>query len=76
MGILSFVCPSTGREVSTGIDIDAGSFTSLPTRLTQITCPYCNDHHTLSTIRSWLGTERSSVRTAEVTPPLPRTLAG
>ena len=48
MGILSFVCPSTGREVSTGIDIDAGSFTSLPTRLTQITCPYCNDH----TIRS------------------------
>ena len=55
MGILSFVCPSTGLEVATGIDIDADSFTCLPSGLTQITCPHCSEDHTLSTIRSWLG---------------------
>ena len=60
MGILSFVCPSTGLEVATGIDIDADSFACLPSGLTQITCPHCSEDHTLSTIRSWIGKDSES----------------
>ena len=29
MGTLGFVCPTTGREVDTGIEVDRLSFTSL-----------------------------------------------
>jgi len=29
MGTLGFVCPTTGREVDTGVEVDSLSFTSL-----------------------------------------------
>ena len=45
MGILKVRCPETGREVSTGIEIDPQSFASLPDKLTLSTCPFCGLDH-------------------------------
>ena len=45
MGILKVRCPETGREVSTGIEIDPQSFASLPDKLTPSTCPFCGLDH-------------------------------
>lgn len=46
MGVLMIRCPNTGREVSTGIDIDHGSFARLPDKLAASKCPLCGIEHT------------------------------
>ena len=56
MGTLFFVCPSTGRAVSTGVEIDLSSYRSLPSR-TGLRCPQCNEVHPVSGVRSWLAGE-------------------
>ena len=38
MGTLVFVCPTTGQEVSTGVEVDRSSFKSLPRTKTVIFC--------------------------------------
>jgi hypothetical protein len=45
MTILKVRCPETGREISTGIDVDAESFASLPDKLPLSTCPVCGLAH-------------------------------
>jgi uncharacterized C2H2 Zn-finger protein len=40
MGTLFFVCPTTGRAVLTGVEIDLSSYSSLPSR-TGLRCPQC-----------------------------------
>ena len=54
MGTLVFVCPTTGHQVSTGVDVDRSSFKSLPRTRTAIFCPRCRKHHLLSRIWAWL----------------------
>ena len=51
MGALFFVCPTTGREVSTGIEIDPASYRGLPGAFTEIACPVCNETHNLSNVQ-------------------------
>ena len=46
MGTLVFVCPTTGHEVSTGVEVDRSSFKSLPRTKTAIFCPRCRKNHT------------------------------
>jgi hypothetical protein len=48
-------CPTTGRELSTGVEMDAGTFERLPDIRSQIKCPVCNLDHTWSTREAWLG---------------------
>jgi hypothetical protein len=48
MGRLCFVCPASGREVDTGIEVDPVSFVSL--RGEQLGCPDCSDVHQMSEI--------------------------
>jgi hypothetical protein len=50
MGTLGFVCPTTGREVDTGIEVDSLSFTSLHSE--QLGCPECLETHQLSLIKA------------------------
>jgi len=57
MGTLVFVCPTTGHEVSTGVEIDRSSFKSLPRTKTAIFCPRCRKSHKLSVIWAWLASE-------------------
>jgi hypothetical protein len=47
MGALVFVCPTSGREISTGVEIDAQSFSDLPKVLAEISCPACGRTHNL-----------------------------
>jgi hypothetical protein len=54
MGTLIFVCPTTGHQVSTGVEVDRSSFKSLPRTKTSIFCPRCRKNHLLSRIWAWL----------------------
>ena len=55
MASLKFNCPATGREVDTGIDLDAQSFAALPRVITPLTCPHCDEPHVLAHVQAWLG---------------------
>jgi hypothetical protein len=52
MGTLCFICPMSGREVDTGIELDLGSFASLRTE--QLGCPDCLGVHRISEIKAWV----------------------
>ena len=54
MGTLVFVCPTTGHQVSTGVEVDRSSFKSLPRTRTAIFCLHCRKNHLLSRIWAWL----------------------
>jgi hypothetical protein len=54
-------CPTTGRELSTGIEMDAATFEQLPDIRSQIKCPVCNLDHSWSTRDAWLGDPAPSV---------------
>jgi len=49
------MCPISGNEVDTGIDMDAASFASLPRDRTELSCANCNKSHILAGISAWLG---------------------
>jgi hypothetical protein len=48
-------CPATGRELSTGVEMDAATFKRLPDIHSQIKCPACGLDHNWSTREAWLG---------------------
>jgi len=50
---LHFICPTSGRQVDTGIEVDPISFESL--RAEQLGCPECLEVHRFSEIKSWVG---------------------
>ena len=52
MGTLCFICPRSGREVDTGIELDLGSFASL--RAEQLGCPDCLGVHRIIEIKAWV----------------------
>jgi hypothetical protein len=53
MVTLIFVCPATGEEVSTGLEVD------LPTlqrsELGRVYCPHCRQQHQMAGIKYWLS---------------------
>jgi len=52
---LKFICPATGNEIDTGIDLDAQIFAALPRDITPFDCPHCDDPHLLAGVQAWLG---------------------
>ena len=52
MGTLVFVCPATGQEVSTGIEIEPLTLVRL--RSEEVRCPFCRETHRMSEIRAWI----------------------
>ena len=54
MGTLVFVCPTSGREVFTGLEIDPASFQGLSKVLAEIKCPDCDGTHNLYEVDSRL----------------------
>ena len=54
MGTLVFVCPNSGREVFTGLEIDPASFQGLSKVLAEIKCPDCDATHNLYEVDSRL----------------------
>jgi hypothetical protein len=57
MSVLLFVCPQSGREVSSYIDIDHDSFRALPPVLSDIKCPDCGRIHNLFNVPVRLSDE-------------------
>jgi hypothetical protein len=54
-------CPTTGRELSTGIEMDTATFERLPEIHSEIECPICRHDHIWSTREAWLGNPPPSV---------------
>ena len=46
MPLLMIRCPNTGLEISTGLNVAADSFASLPDKLVTSNCPLCGSDHT------------------------------
>jgi hypothetical protein len=60
MGVLLVCCPATGKEFSTGIQLDDVTFRMLTATLSTAYCPYCCVDH------RWTPRE---ARLAEAIPP-------
>jgi hypothetical protein len=45
MGVVTFRCPTTGRNLSTGIHIDEDGFQKLTNTVTKAACPHCGGIH-------------------------------
>ena len=63
MGTLVFVCPTTGHEVSTGVEVDRSNYKRLSRTKTAVFCPRCRKNHMLAAIWAWLVDEVPEVRT-------------
>ena len=57
MGTLVFVCPTTGHEVSTGVEVDRSNYKRLSRTKTALFCPRCRKNHMLAAIWAWLVDE-------------------
>ena len=53
MGTLVYICPATGEEVSTGIEMDLATLNQLD--LAKVYCPHCQQPHQMVGIEYWLS---------------------
>jgi hypothetical protein len=53
MGALKFICPVTGNEVDTGLDLDAQRFAALPRDTTELSYPHCEKPHVLAGVSAF-----------------------
>jgi hypothetical protein len=53
MGTLVYICPVSGEEVSTGIDLDLATFVRLGID-ESVRCPHCQQLHQLGTLSAWI----------------------
>ena len=69
MGMVTIMCPRTGKQVSTGVELDRFAFNALPvTRHFTTRCWLCGGEHEWSKRWATLMDERSS-ELAEALPP-------
>jgi hypothetical protein len=54
MGVLVFVCPTSGHEVVTGLEIDPASYKGLQKESAEIKCSDCGHTHNLFQIEARL----------------------
>jgi hypothetical protein len=53
MGTLVFVCPASGEEVSTGVEMDIPTLSQL--ELAKVYCPHCQQPHHMFGVEYWLS---------------------
>lgn len=56
-------CPTTGHELSTGVEMDTATFERLPDIHSQMKCPVCGLDHNWSTQEAWMGNPAPSLPT-------------
>ena len=54
MGIVMIRCPKTGREISTGMEVDATSFSATPVFFARSYCPMCRTEHEWFAKEAWV----------------------
>jgi hypothetical protein len=54
MNIIWIVCPTTGKDASTGIETDEESFSRLAGFTLTFTCPVCREDHSWQDMRGQL----------------------
>jgi hypothetical protein len=57
---LKFICPVSGKEADTGVELDEDTFARLNDE-TELSCPHCSETHRLCEVLSWLGDEHPEV---------------
>ena len=62
LGVVMVRCPKTGRELSTGIEMDAAGLERLPDIRSRIECPVCRVEHVWSIVRRGSITHLLSLR--------------
>jgi hypothetical protein len=62
VGILMIKCPTTGRDIPTGIETDRTSFTSAPVFFSRTYCPICRTNHEWFAKQAWLRETRPAVK--------------
>jgi hypothetical protein len=60
MGIVMIRCPTTGREVSTGIEVDRPRFECSPVFFAQTFCPFCRAEHQWFAKDAWVKESAAS----------------
>ena len=68
MGTLVYVCPTTGHQISTGVEVDRSSYKRLPRTKTAIFCPRSHKNHLLSRIWAWLDSNDPEVVVTDAVP--------
>ena len=68
MGTLVFVCPTTGHQVSTGVEVDRSSYRNLPRTKTAILRPRCRENHSLSRVWAWLDSNVPEIAVSDAIP--------
>lgn len=48
MGVITILCPKTGRQASTGIKMDAAAFQAMPMKQFVMRCWACGGEHSWS----------------------------
>jgi hypothetical protein len=48
MGVITILCPKTGQQVSTGIQMDQASFKAMPIKQSVMRCWACGGEHSWS----------------------------
>ena len=64
IGCVMILCPTTGRAVSTAIEVESSVFRKLPNVAARMHCPACGEEHVWSTDSAWLAGEPRLVRKA------------
>jgi len=65
MSTVMIRCPSTGRAVSTAIEMEVGDFRRLPHIAAKMRCPACGQDHVWQPASAWLnGAPRVGIRSA------------
>jgi hypothetical protein len=54
MGTVMIRCPRTGQEISTGMEVDATSFSAMPVFFARSYCPICRTEHEWFAKEAWV----------------------
>jgi hypothetical protein len=54
MGAIMIRCPQTGRDIPTGIEMDAAEFLRAPVFFSRVHCPLCRREHEWFAKDAWV----------------------
>jgi len=54
MGMLMTICPTTGREIETGVETDKLTMARVNNFVGRVRCPACFSEHSVSKAQCWV----------------------